>query len=116
MADIPIKNIKASGIIQSPVYLSKLANGKSVENYEQYFHLQYFKRIQSALGHNSWGVWFRQIEELSPIFLIDIYTENHRDASIITGIILEKRSVEIEFDIIPRYWGFQQYLAENDGE
>ena len=68
-----IKNIKAGIAIENPAELQMSVIGEKLNDYEKHFNDLYYDKIMAAINHNNWGIWFKQIDEFKPKFIVDTY-------------------------------------------
>jgi len=110
MADI--KNIKAGIAIATQNELKLSVNGERLEDYENQFNALFFEIINASVGHDQWGVWFKQIDESIPKFIVDIYTNDIKDFNLIYKIIDENGAGDIKLEMMPKYWDFQSFKEQ----
>lgn len=106
-----IKNIKAGIAIQNNAELKLSVNGERLNDYEKFFNELYFDIIQTSLDHSNWGVWFKQIDEYAPKFIVDIYVDQQNDYLMIYRIIKDSPP-PMKFELMDHYWNFQYFLNE----
>lgn len=110
MADV--KNIKAGIAIATQDELKLSVNGERLFDYENQFNDLFFDLIISSVRHQNWGVWFKQIDEGIPKFIVDIYTDDIKDFEIIHKVIHQNGAGDIKLEIMRPYWNFQHFLEE----
>lgn len=106
------KNIVAGIVIVNPSELKIAVNGERLGDYEAEFTDWYYDRINDFLRHKRWGVFFKQFNEESHSFIVDIFTENNNDYAAVYNIIYMNKHREIKLDLMPPYWNFLQYLEQ----
>lgn len=103
------RNIRAGIAFTSAKELRIAASGERHEDYEKQFHDLFFDIISGAITHGKWGVHFTQIGFLSE-FVVDIYTDNIQDFTIIYNIISKNGAGDIKLQMMQPYWEFQKFL------
>ncbi|HTQ66049.1 MAG TPA: hypothetical protein VMI12_14720, partial [Puia sp.] len=101
--------------IERPEELKLSVNGERLNDYEMFFNDLYFDPISKAVGHDKWGVWFKQIDEFKPKFIIDIYPvdlKNLHDYLLIRNIIEINPPRDMEIEIMAPYWDFERFVTE----
>jgi hypothetical protein len=107
-----IKNIKAGIAIASPNELKLSVIGERLKDYENQFNDLFLQIINASVGHDQWGVWFKQVDESIPKFIVDIYTNDINDFKLIYKIISQTRAGDIKLEMMEPRWNFQQFLEE----
>ena len=107
-----IKNIKAGIVIHHEKELLLSVNGERLNDYEFVFNHMYYERISQAIGHDKWGVWFKQQEEVGPSFIVDIYTNSTDDYRRIARVILGNLPDDMKFRVMQPYWNFDYFMQE----
>jgi len=107
-----VKNIKAGIVIHHPKELLLSVNGDRLNDYEAVFNHMYYSLINNAIGHDQWGVWFKQLEEIRPTFIVDIFTGTVEDYVLIARIISANLPHDMKFEVMPRYWNFDRFVAD----
>jgi hypothetical protein len=107
------RNIVASIYIESPKELQLSVNGERLKDYEFVFNAMYYEKISAAVGHDKWGVWFKQISELIPRFVVDIFPEKPNDYAIIYNVIRANMPTDsMEFELMAPYWDYSRFIEE----
>jgi hypothetical protein len=107
-----VKNIKAGIVIHHPQELQLSVNGDRLSDYEFVFNHMYYERVSKAVGHDSWGVWFKQLEEVGPTFIVDIFTNSLVDYSLIARTICSNLPTDMKFQVMPPYWSYDYFCQE----
>jgi hypothetical protein len=106
------RNIKVGIAINAPAELKLSVNGERLQDYEAQFYALFFDIIEGFITHKKRGVWFKQIDESIPRFVVDIYVDSKDDFAIIYGLISKHGAGDIKLEMMRPYWGFQSFLDD----
>jgi hypothetical protein len=102
-------HIKIGIAIAREKELKRSVNEERIKDYEKFFSDLYVAKIKKKLTTDKWGIRFMQVDELTPKFGIYIYVETPYDYIIIEKIISSDPPKNMEIEILPPHWPFDQF-------
>lgn len=107
-----MEKIKAGIAVANNAELNMWVVGERSIDYTKYFEAKFLDIIQASLGHDDWGVWFKQIDEFIPKFYVDIYVNDSKDWLLIHNDIMANMDADPVLEILPRYWTYEYFKTE----
>lgn len=104
------KHIRVGIAIVNSSELRLAVNGERLGDYENEFDDWYCERLKQVMNHKQWGVMFKQSDEHTPEFEVDIYTNDVNDFASIHNLISSEPHRAIKFRFNAPYWGFEKFL------
>ena len=106
--DKKINNIRIGIAINSSKELTEDVIGERIIDYGKYFKDLFFDSIKDTIKHLEWIIWFKQDDEKTPHFMVDINVDSHNDYIAIRRII-ESSDKDPDLTVMEHYYTFKDF-------